>query len=135
MQMTAVRSTSFNNMDLRSLPNLFLRVGVAFAFLYPPFDALSNPDSWIGYFPKFLHGIAPDAVLLHGFGIPEVIIALWILLGKKIFWPSLVAGLMLVAIVLFNLNNFDVLFRDLAIAAMAFSLALNAKYEKGNRTA
>lgn len=127
--------TSFNNMNLRSFSGLLLRVGVAFAFLYPPFDALSNPDSWIGYFPKFLHGIASDAVLLHGFGILEVIIALWILSGKKIFWPSLVAGLMLITIVFFNLNNFDVLFRDLAIAAMAFSLALTAKYEKGNRTA
>lgn len=135
MRTMAAPLTSFNNMDPRSLPNLFLRVGVAFAFLYPPFDALSNPDSWIGYFPKFLHGIAPDAVLLHGFGILEVIIALWILTGKKIFWPSLVAGLMLVAIVFFNRSNFDVLFRDLAIATMAFALALDTRYEKGNRAA
>lgn len=127
-------SPLFNNMNPRSLSNLFLRVGVAFAFLYPPFDALSNPDSWIGYFPKFLHSTFSDAVLLHGFGILEVIIALWILSGKKIFWPSLAAGLMLVAIVFYNLNNFDVLFRDLAIATMAFALALSA-YEKGNRTA
>lgn len=106
---------------------MLLRIGVAFSFLYPPFDALRNPDSWIGYFPKFLHGTFPDAVLLHGFGILEVTIALWILSGKKIFWPSLVAALMLVAIVITNLNNFEVLFRDLSITAMALSLAVGAR--------
>ena len=114
-------------MNPRRISNLLLRIGVAFAFLYPPFDALSNPDSWIGYFPKFLHGIAPDPVLLHGFGVLEVIIALWILSGRKIFWPTLAAGVMLATIVLANLNNFEVLFRDLVIAAMAFALTFEAK--------
>lgn len=114
-------------MNLDKISSLLLRIGVAFAFLYPPFNALSNPDSWIGYFPKFIHGLLPDPVLLHGFGLVEVIIALWILSGKKIFWPSFVAGLMLLTIVIANLNNFEVLFRDLSIAAMAFALAVDAK--------
>lgn len=114
------------------IPNLLLRIGVAFAFLYPPFDALANPDSWIGYFPKFVHGIAPDLVLLHGFGVIEVIIALWILSGKKIFLPSLAATLMITTIVLANLNNFEILFRDLSIAAMALSLAVSARRAEAN---
>lgn len=114
-------------MTSEKITNLLLRIGVAFAFLYPPIDALSNPDSWIGYFPKFMHGLAPDAVLLHGFGIVEVVIALWILSGRKIFWPSLVAAIMIVSIVLFNLNNLEVLFRDLSIAMMALALAVNAR--------
>lgn len=115
-------------MTPEKISNLLLRVGVAFAFLYPPINALSNPDSWIGYFPKFIHGLAPDAVLLHGFGLIEVVIALWILSGKKIFWPSLAAALMLVTIVLSNLNNFEILFRDLSIAAMALALAVGARH-------
>lgn len=111
--------------------NLLLRVGVSLAFLYPPFDALANPDSWIGYFPKFVHLAAQplgvsDLVLLHGFGIIEVVIALWILSGKKIFWPSLAATAMLVAIVVFNLPQFEVLFRDLSIAAASLALAVGA---------
>lgn len=114
-------------MTPEKIQNYLLRIGVAFAFLYPPFDALFNPDSWIGYFPKFVHGIAPDAVLLHGFGIIEVIIAFWILSGKKIFLPSLAASLMLATIVFSNLNNFEILFRDLSITAMAIALAINAK--------
>ena len=35
------------------LVSLFLRLGVAFAFLYPPISGLLAPSSWIGYFPLF----------------------------------------------------------------------------------
>jgi uncharacterized membrane protein YphA (DoxX/SURF4 family) len=101
-----------------------LRIGVAFAFLYPPFNALGDPNSWIGYFPSFVHGIVPDMLLLHAFGIIEVVLALWILSGKYIFWPAAIATVMLVVIVAFNLPGFQVLFRDLTIAAAALALAL-----------
>ncbi len=104
--------------------DLVLRIGVAFAFLYPPINALSNPESWIGYFPPFTRGYVPDEVLLHAFGVVEIVIALWILSGKRIFWPSLAASAMLVGIVVFNMNNFEVVFRDLAIAGASLSLAL-----------
>ena len=66
----------------------------------------------------------PDEVLLHAFGIVEVILALWILSGRRIFWPSVATTLMLLGIVAFNPTNFQVLFRDLAIAAMPISLAV-----------
>lgn len=103
-----------------------LRIGVAFAFLYPAIHAIGNPDSWIGYFPPFLlnAGLAPE-VLLHGFGIVEVVIALWILSGYKILPPSLTAAAMLVGIVIFNAGQFEVLFRDISIACMALALAAN----------
>ncbi|RJQ34279.1 hypothetical protein C4568_02955 [Candidatus Parcubacteria bacterium] len=110
----------------RDWASLVLRIGLAFAFLYPPFNALSNPDSWIGYFPAFMQGIVPDGLLLHGFGVVEVIIALWLLSGWKIFWPSSVAAIMLLAIVFFNLSNFEVIFRDISIAAMAITLAIQS---------
>lgn len=102
-----------------------LRVGLAFAFLYPPIAALSDPDSWFGYFPRFIRElpIAPD-VLLGGFGLIEVVIAIWILSGYKIRIPAVLAAGMLVVIVGFNPGTFDVVFRDLSIAAIALALAL-----------
>ncbi|MFA5997397.1 MAG: hypothetical protein WC791_02800 [Candidatus Paceibacterota bacterium] len=114
-------------MNFYKAPNLLLRIGVAFAFLFPAIDGIFNPYTWIGYFPKFMRGDAPDLVMLHGFAFMEVIIALWILSGKKIFYPSLFAAFLLVSIVLFNYNNFEILFRDIAISMMAFSLALGAR--------
>src|ERR1700744_895938 len=92
-----------------------LRCGLAFAFLYPPIDAIYDPYSWIGYFPSWMHGYVPDLVLLHAFGAIEAIIAIWLLSGWRIFWPSCIAFLMLVAIVFFNAHQFELLFRDLAI--------------------
>ncbi len=105
-------------------------MAVAFAFLYPPFDALRNPDSWIGYFPSFLHGYVPDLILLHGFGLVEIIIALWILSGRHIFWPSLAAFVMLCLIVLFNLPQMEILFRDVSIALIALALVVHSAQEE-----
>ena len=105
------------------LATLLLRVGVAFVFLYPPLSALGNPDSWIGYFPSFVRGYVPDLVPLHIFGSIEVVLGLWILSGWKIVLPSLAAAGMLVGIVMFNLSQFEVLFRVISIAAAALALA------------
>lgn len=107
------------------LAHLVLRLGVAFAFLYPPIAAITDPESWLGYFPQFIRALPIDPlVLLHGFGVIEVVIALWILSGKNIRIPAALAALMLLAIVGFDWQNFSVLFRDLAIAAIAVALAL-----------
>lgn len=110
-----------------SLPTVVLRSGLALAFLFPPINALYDPISWIGYFPGFMHGLLPDMILLHTFGIIEVAIALWILSGKHIFIPCTLAAVMLLAIVAFNFQDFQVLFRDVSIASIAISLALSAR--------
>jgi len=104
--------------------DLLLRIGTAFAFLYPPLDAFLNPFSWIGYVPAFMRDIAPEMVLLHAFGILEIVIAVWILSGRRIFVPSCIATVILVLIVLFNMHDFEVIFRDLSIAAMTLALAI-----------
>lgn len=106
---------------------LLERAGLAFAFLYPPIDALFEPYSWLGYIPSFARGYVPDLALLHAFGALEVVLALWILSGRRIFWPSLLSGCILLFIVATNLSGFEVVFRDLTIAALAFSLALRSK--------
>ncbi|HYD93443.1 MAG TPA: hypothetical protein VEB18_03265 [Candidatus Paceibacterota bacterium] len=109
---------------------LLLRLGVAFAFLFPPVNALIDPYSWIGYFPTFMRGMMPEMVLLHLFGIIEIIIGLWLIWGKRIFIPSVAATVLLVLIVIFNLGDFQVLFRDLSIAAMALALAVLNRPER-----
>lgn len=110
--------------------DLLLRIGVAFAFLYPPISALFNPFAWIGYLPSFMLDIAGgyDIALLHIFGGFEILIGLWVLFGRNIFIPSIVATVSLLLIVLFNTTQMDVLFRDLSIALMSFSLVI--KYKK-----
>lgn len=104
---------------------LLLRLGAAFAFLYPPFAAFfGDPYAWYGYFPAFTRGFVPDLVLLHAFGAVEVFIGLWILSGYRIFWPSAAATVLLLGIVFFNLPQMDVVFRDLSIACLTGALML-----------
>lgn len=105
------------------IPDFLLRAAVAFAFLYPPINAWGDSAAWLGYFPQFMYGIMPEATLLHLFGALEIVLALWILSGWKIFWPSLAAAAMLLAIVGFNMPEFQVLFRDVSIALAAGALA------------
>jgi hypothetical protein len=102
---------------------ILLRVALAIAFIYPPVDAFFNPNAWISYFPSFMLNIVPNMVLLSAWGILEIIIAVWILSGKRIFIPSLLAGLLLCAIVAFNIPLMEILFRDVALALVAFTLA------------
>lgn len=117
------------------LAHLVLRAGAAFAFLYPPFAALGDPVSWAGYFPPFVRALPVDTTfLLHGFGVIEIILALWILSGWKIRFPSTVATLLLLAIILFNTPQFDVLFRDLVVAALTLALALWPQVQKRNES-
>jgi hypothetical protein len=111
-------------MSIERRADVVLRIGAAFAFLYPPLNALSDPDSWIGYFPSFVHGYVPDPLLLHTFGVVEVVIALWIFSGWRIFWPCIIATAMLVGIVAFNMPQLQILFRDLSIAAFTLGLGL-----------
>ncbi len=116
------------------LPELLLRIGIAFAFLYPPLAALSDPDAWIGYFPGFLLALGVDPLtLLHIFGALESVIALWILFGRKVFVPSITAAVLLIAIVAVNGIQFPILFRDVSIALAAVALALMHHPRYGTR--
>lgn len=106
-----------------------LRAGAAFAFIYPAVNAWGDPGSWVGYFPQFVLGagaavgLAPE-VLLHLFGAVEIIVGLWLLWGRYLFWPATAATVLLLAIVAFNLPQMQVVFRDLSIAAITFALAI-----------
>ena len=65
-------------------------------------------------------------VLLHAFGAVEIIIALWLLSGWKIFWPALAATAILLVIVVANPHEFPILFRDLSLAGLTLALAFRS---------
>ncbi len=104
---------------------LLLRLGVAFAFIYPAVSAVFEPTSWIGYFPTFLRDlVGNDTLLLHAFGSSESIIGFWILSGKRIFIPSAIASIYLMGIIFFNWAAMEIVFRDISILAMSLALAV-----------
>lgn len=104
---------------------LFLvRLGVAFAFVYAAISGFISPQDWIGYFPAFMQNILPGTGIVAVWGIVELILGLWILSGKRIFIPSLLAALAMIGVILFNFAQMDVLFRDVSIALAAAGLAV-----------
>ncbi len=117
-------------MNKEKLVILLLRLGVAFAFIYPAISAWIEPNNWIGYFPIWMKGYVPDAILLHTFGLTEIIIAVWIISGIKIFIPSVLASLYLTAIIILNWQSFDVIFRDVSILTASIALAIKTSDKK-----
>lgn len=105
-----------------------LRIGVAIAFIYPAVEASFYPNSWVGFFPPWMVANLPFSkeLLLHLFGASEVVIAVWILVGKRIFIPSILAVIYLSFIVLFNWKFMDLLFRDIAILVIPIVLAIQS---------
>ena len=116
-------------MDKEKIVFLLLRVGLAFVFIYAAISATINPINWIGYFPQFLRSVIPDNLLLPPFSLAEVILGLWMLWGKKLFFPSLIATFATAGIIFFNLNQMDIVFRDVSIMLTGAALAVHS-YDK-----
>ena len=110
-------------MDKQYLSNLLLRIGLAFVFLYAGMGAFINPNSWVGFIPNIGNFIT-KAILLQIHSIINVLLALWLLSNKKIFYASIISSIFLFAIIIFNLNSFEIVFRDVAILLMAIALSV-----------
>jgi hypothetical protein len=110
-------------MNSKSL--LVLRFAIAFTFFYAAISGFINPGNWIGYFPTWfaLPGVPMDTLLI-AWNIFEILLGGWILFGKKIFIPSIIAALLLLGITVVNFGQIEILFRDIALGLAALSLAL-----------
>lgn len=112
------------------LPILLLRLALAFSFLYAGFASLSDPDSWIGFFPLWLVSLLPDKILLAGFAVLEIALGLWFIFGRALFYAASLAMVLLLGIVVFNFGALDLVFRDFSLALCAAALAVLSKRRK-----
>ena len=110
-------------MKQKSLAFFLLRAAIASVFAYAAISSFITPDNWIGYFPLFLRHLVPQTVLLEGFSFYELLMALWLLSGKFTFYAAVLSALTLSGIVVFNIYQLDVVFRDFAIILSAAALA------------
>ena len=94
-----------------------------FVFTFAAAEMYINPDALAVYTPQFVTNIIPLVVFMPIFGALELTLSVWFLIGKRLFYPSVMASLLLIGIIVFNMNHISVLFRNVAIAAAALSLA------------
>ena len=103
---------------------LILRLGIAFTLLYAALGSTLEPINWIGFFPAFLFQFGiPEGLLLGAFSLFEVALGLWLLWGKKVMYPALLAAFAFGGIALFNLGAMDIVFRDIGLFFAALALA------------
>lgn len=113
------------------LVSFLLRTGLAVVFLYAAIASFLEPMNWIGFLPQFMKDIFPAEPLLSAFSVYELFLALWLLSGKKVVWSSLLAAATLCAIIVTNITQLEIIFRDIAILFAA--LALSALHYRGEK--
>ncbi|MEX2017313.1 MAG: hypothetical protein WD876_02470 [Candidatus Pacearchaeota archaeon] len=104
-------------------PALYLRLGLAFVFIYAAISAFLNPGAWIGYVPSFIWNPITRAYFLFAHDIVNLGLGLWLLTGKKQFYAAIVSCLALAGIIIFNLSSFLITFRDVGLLFAAIALA------------
>ena len=117
-------------MEKNKLASLFLRLGIAFSFIYAAVSAYLNPTNWVGYIPDFLTLGIDKLVFLKMHSAIDLILGLWLLSGRKAFYAPIVSAVVLLGIVVLNLGQIEIVFRDVSILLAAVALAVMS-YENG----
>ena len=106
----------------RQWAEIFLRVGLAFVFLYAAIGSLLFPVNWIGYLPGF---IQYDGILIL-FSVYEILLGIWLLIGYKVYIPGIISSITLIGIIVSNIGVFDIVFRNIAALGGAIALVFLA---------
>jgi uncharacterized membrane protein YphA (DoxX/SURF4 family) len=99
-----------------------LRAGLAFVFAYAAYESFMTPDAFFRYIPDFMQSLIPTNIFLPLFGTAEIILVVWLLSDWKVKYASLIAFALMLGIVFFNFEYFNILFRNVAIASAALAL-------------
>ena len=119
------------NLHANTIAKWLLRIGLAFVFIYASVEIYIHPDNFLKYIPKFMLDVLPIDLFLSSFGVLEVALAVWLLTGWKGEYPSFLSLLLIVGIVVFNMQHFQILFRNVAIGFGALALTV---LERANNT-
>lgn len=105
------------------LSSFLLRLGLAFSFAYAAADSFINPDAWIGFFPLIIRNLMTPSLLLIAFALLQAGLALWLISGKAVFYSAIFSALILFGIIIVNLGQLEIIFRDVTILFAALALA------------
>jgi uncharacterized membrane protein YphA (DoxX/SURF4 family) len=113
----------------------FLRVGLAFVFAYASYEICVNPANFLKYTPSFILNVVPENAFLYTFGVAELVLAVWLLTGWKPEYASIISVMLMVGIIVFNPEYFQILFRNVAIGFGGLALLMLETRHKTRQTA
>lgn len=105
-----------------NLPSLFLRAGLAFVFLYAGIATLQQPLEWEGYLPHFIASMVGVTTGLRVIAIGEIGLGMWLLTGKYAKYAAILSALLFAGIILANISQLVVTFRDVGLLFAALAL-------------
>lgn len=111
-------------MNNNKIAKYFLRFGLAFVLVYASIEIYLHPANFLKYVPQIMLSMLPVDLFLDSFGVIEIALAAWLLTGWRGEIPSFLTFLMMVGIIVFNPEHFQVLFRNVAIAFAGLALIL-----------
>ena len=104
--------------------SVILRASLALSFIYAAISAFLHPSDWVTFFPNILRNNVKDTFLLDWWGLFEIILATWLISGKRIFIPSIITVVTIASIIVINLNIPDTIFQDIPTLAVAVVLSI-----------
>jgi len=116
-----------NKMKKEELVSLFLRIGIAFTFIYVGIFAFLNPSSWIGFIPEFVESFISRESFLIVHVVTDIALGAWLLSGKKTYYAAVLSAVFLFGITIFNFGALDIVFRDVGLFFAAVALAILSK--------
>ncbi len=111
-------------MKKENLVILLLRWGLAFVFLYAGMSIFTNPTSWLGFVPSFFDFIVSRQTILYLHAGFDVLIGVWLLMKRGLFYASILSTLNLFGIIIFNIGSFDIIFRDIGLLFVSLALVI-----------
>jgi len=99
-----------------------LRWGLAFVFFYAAIASLLDPGNWIVFLPGFLAASPYAGMLLAVFSLYQLILAGMLFWGRQLYWASLLATITFAGIVVINVQESSIVFRDVGLAFSGLAL-------------
>jgi len=101
-----------------------IKLGLAFILAYVSIDSFISPDLWIGFLPGWATSTVSAKLLLDLFSIAQLVLAAGLLWRQVSAYAALLTAVLLGAIVLTDLQDFLIVFRDLGLACAAAGVAV-----------
>jgi len=116
---------------VRNSATTILRWGLAFVFFYAAVASLLRPYGWSSYLPGFLLTVIPARWLLSLLAVYELILAVLLFIGRKLYWVSILSVISFAAAVIFNLNLLDAVFENVGLAFASLVLFELVREKRG----
>jgi uncharacterized membrane protein YphA (DoxX/SURF4 family) len=100
-----------------------LRLGLAFVFAYAGVSSLQQPLEWVGYLPSFMTQLIDAMLLIKLLAVYELLLAAWLLSARFTRYAALLSAATLAGILVANIGQLIITFRDVGLVLMALALA------------